>query len=159
MVAAVMSLAMAFLIVLGPLIIAAARYYVPLRVAPNEELLNILRYGLTIVALIAALVILHKWLPAGTRRMREIMPGIVFTMVGSLVSGVVFGQYLARFASNYVSTYAGLASVMIALVFLYFIAAIFVYGGELNASIVKAREAEAFASDVEAGSRQENALS
>ncbi len=29
------------------------------------------------------------------------------------------------------------ASVMIALVFLYFIAAIFVYGGELNASIVK----------------------
>jgi membrane protein len=28
--------------------------------------------------------------------------------------------------------YAGLASVIIALVFLYFIAAIFVYGGELN---------------------------
>ena len=58
-------------------------------------------------------------------------------MIASLVSGVVFGQYLARFASNYVTTYAGLASVMIALVFLYFIAAIFVYGGELNASIAK----------------------
>jgi membrane protein len=137
MVAAVTSLAMAFLIVLGPLILAAARRYVPLRVEPNEDLLNILRYGLTIVALIGALIILHKWLPAGTRKMREIMPGIVVTMIGSLVSGVVFGQYLARFASNYVTTYAGLASVMIALVFLYFIAAIFVYGGELNASIVK----------------------
>ena len=137
MVAAVMSLAMAFLIVLGPLLLAAARRHIPLRIEANEELLTILRYGLTIVALIVALVILHKWLPAGTRRMREILPGIVVTMVGSLAAGIVFGKYLERFASNYVTTYAGLASVMIALVFLYFIAAIFVYGGELNASIVK----------------------
>ena len=137
MVAAVMSLAMAFLIVLGPLLLAAARRHIPLRIEANEELLTILRYGLTIVALIVALVILHKWLPAGTRRMREILPGIVVTMVGSLAAGIVFGKYLERFASNYVTTYAGLASVMIALVFLYFIAAIFVYGGELHASIVK----------------------
>jgi membrane protein len=35
--------------------------------------------------------------------------------------------------------YAGLASVIIALVFLYFIAAIFVYGGELNAAIMKSQ--------------------
>ena len=139
MVAAVMSLAMAFLIVLGPLILATARRYIPLQVEPNENLFAILRYGLTSVALIVALVILHKWLPSGTRRMREIMPGIVITMIGSLVSGIVFGQYLARFADNYVTTYAGLASVMIALVFLYFIAAIFVYGGELNAAIIKSR--------------------
>ena len=51
----------------------------------------------------------------------------------------MFGQYLARFANNYVTMYAGLASVIIALVFLYFIAAIFVYGGELNAAIIKSR--------------------
>ena len=139
MVAAIMSLAMAFLIVLGPLIVATARRYIPLRVEPNENLFLILRFGLTSIALIVALVILHKWLPAGTRKMREIMPGIVITMIGSLVSGIVFGQYLARFADNYVTTYAGLASVMIALVFLYFIAAIFVYGGELNAAIVKSQ--------------------
>ena len=142
-VAAVVSLAMAFLIVLGPLILATARRYIPLRIEPNENLFNVLRYGLTIITLIAALVILHKWLPAGRRRLREIMPGIVVTMGASLVSGIVFGKYLERFASNYVTTYAGLASVMIALVFLYFIAAIFVYGGELNASILKARRANA----------------
>ena len=149
MVAAVTSLAMAFLIVLGPLILAAARRYVPLRVEPNEDLFNVLRFGLTIVALIVALVILHKWLPAGTRRMREIMPGIIVTMVASLVSGIVFGKYLERFASNYVTTYAGLASVMIALVFLYFIAAIFIYGGELNASIVKAQKSSALPPEAE----------
>lgn len=152
LVAAVVSLAMAFLIVLGPLILATARRYIPLRIEPNENLFNVLRYGLTIVTLIAALTILHKWLPAGRRRMGEIMPGIVVTIVASLISGIVFGKYLERFASNYVTTYAGLASVMIALVFLYFIAAIFIYGGELNAAIVKARQRRA-ASPREAPSR------
>jgi membrane protein len=89
--------------------------------------------------MIVALFILHAWLPAGRRGFLQILPGIVFTLAASLLSGIIFGQYLARFANNYVTMYAGLASVIIALVFLYFIAAIFVYGGELNAAIIKSR--------------------
>src|ERR1700754_812675 len=139
LVAAITSLAMAFLIVLGPLILEAARRHIPLIVETNERLLNIARYGITTLALIVALLILHAWLPAGRRSFLQILPGIIFTFVASLISGIVFGQYLARFANNYVTMYAGLASVIIALVFLYFIAAIFVYGGELNASIIKSR--------------------
>ena len=139
LIAAVMALAMAFLIVLGPLILQQARRHIPLIVESNEQLLNFLRYGVTITALIVALFILHAWVPAGRRSFLQILPGIVFTMAASLVSGIVFGQYLARFANNYVTMYAGLASVIIALVFLYFIAAIFVYGGELNAAIIKSR--------------------
>ena len=49
-------------------------------------------------------------------------------------------RYLADFAGNYVTYYAGLASAMIALVFLYFSAWIFIYGGELNAAIERARQ-------------------
>ena len=139
LIAAFTALAMAFLIVLGPLIIEAAQRHIPLFVESNESILTWLRYGITISALVVALFILHAWLPAGRRSFLQIMPGIVFTVVASLVSGVVFGQYLARFANNYVTMYAGLASVIIALVFLYFIAAIFVYGGELNAAIIKSR--------------------
>jgi membrane protein len=139
LVAAVTSLLMAFLIVLGPLIIEAVRRYLPLTVEANERFLHLSRYGITIAALIVALFILHAWLPAGRRGFLQILPGIVFTMVASLISGIMFGQYLARFADRYVTMYAGLASVVIALVFLYFIAAIFVYGGELNAAIIKSR--------------------
>ena len=139
LIAAFTALAMAFLIVLGPLIIEAARRHIPLLVESNEQLLGVARYGVTITALIVALFILHLWVPAGRRGFLQILPGIVFTMVASLVSGIVFGQYLARFANNYVTMYAGLASVIIALVFLYFIAAIFVYGGELNAAIIKSQ--------------------
>jgi len=139
LVAAVTSLAMAFLIVLGPLIIEAVRRHIPLVVESNEHFLNLSRYSITIGAMTVALFILHAWLPAGRRGFLQILPGIVFTLAASLVSGIVFGQYLARFANNYVTMYAGLASVIIALVFLYFIAAIFVYGGELNAAIIKSR--------------------
>jgi membrane protein len=139
LVAAFTALALSFLIVLGPLILEAARRYIPLIVETNEQFLNLSRYGIAISALIVALFILHAWLPAGRRRFLQILPGIVFTLVASLLSGMVFGQYLARFANNYVTMYAGLASVIIALVFLYFIAAIFVFGGELNAAIIQSR--------------------
>jgi membrane protein len=139
LVAAFTALAMAFLIVLGPLIIEAVRRHIPLVIESNEQFLNVARYGITVTALTVALFILHAWLPAGRRSFLQILPGIVFTFLASLLSGIVFGQYLARFANNYVTMYAGLASVIIALVFLYFIAAIFVFGGELNAAIIKSR--------------------
>ena len=139
LIAAFTALAMAFLIVLGPLILEAARRHIPLIVETNEQFLNVARYGITMLALVIALFILHAWLPAGRRSFLQILPGIIFTFAASLLSGMVFGQYLARFANNYVTMYAGLASVIIALVFLYFIAAIFVYGGELNAAIIKSR--------------------
>ena len=139
LIAAFTALALAFLIVLGPLMLEAARRYIPLIVETNEHFLNVTRYSITIAALVIALFILHAWLPAGRRGFLQILPGIVFTLAASLLSGVVFGQYLARFANNYVTMYAGLASVIIALVFLYFIAAIFVFGGELNAAIIKSR--------------------
>jgi membrane protein len=137
--AAVTSLAMAFLIVLGPLIIEAVRRHIPMVVETNENFFNIARYSITILALVIALFVLHAWLAAGRRSFLQILPGIIFTLAASMVSGTVFGQYLARFANNYVTMYAGLASVIIALVFLYFLAAIFVYGGELNAAIIKSR--------------------
>jgi membrane protein len=139
LIAAFTALAMALFIVLGPLVLEAARRQIPLIVETNEHFVNVTRYSVTIAALVIALFILHAWLPAGRRSFLQILPGIVFTVIGSLVSGIVFGQYLARFANNYVTMYAGLASVIIALVFLYFIAAVFVYGGELNAAIIKSR--------------------
>lgn len=139
LIAAFTALAMAFMIVLGPLILEAARRHIPLIVETNQSFLTLARYGITISAMVIALFVLHAWLPAGRRSFTQILPGIIFTLVASLLSGIVFGQYLARFANNYVTMYAGLASVIIALVFLYFIAAIFVYGGELNAAIIKSR--------------------
>jgi membrane protein len=138
LVAAVGLLVLAFLIVLAPLIFATAVRYAPW-LNPLLPLLNFLRFAIASVVLIAALVIVHKWLPSGRRRTRDIAPGIVATLVLWMLAGEVFGRYLAEFAYTYVTYYAGLASAMIALVFLYMTAAIFIYGGELDAAIMRAR--------------------
>lgn len=137
--AAVVMLSLAFLIVLAPLLLATARKYFPIMMENNEPFLNFARLAMAIMSLIVALFIVHKWLPAGRRGIIDILPGIALTIFGSLVSGIAFGRYLGEFANNYVTTYAGLASVIIALVFLYFLASIFVYGGEFNAAIMKTK--------------------
>src|SRR6202048_2846043 len=59
LIAAVTALAMAFLIVLCPLFIEAARRHIPVIVESNENFLNVSRYGITITAMIVALFILH----------------------------------------------------------------------------------------------------
>ena len=139
LVGAVAMLALGFLIVLWPLIFATARKYAPW-LAQIEDSFTFWRYGIASAVLIIALVLVHKWLPAGRRRFGEIIPGILATLGLWLVAGIAFGRYLAEFAYTYVSYYAGLASAMIALVFLYYTAMIFVYGGELNAALKRLRE-------------------
>jgi membrane protein len=127
-------LALGFLIVLGPLIFATALKYLP-ALAPLENTFTFLRYAVATVVLIISLLMMHMWLPGGRRRLRDIMPGIFATLFLWLICGVTFGRYLGEFAYTYVTYYAGLASAMIALVFLYFTSLIFVYGGEFNYAI------------------------
>jgi membrane protein len=140
LIAAIALLALAFLVVLGPLIFRTTLAYVPW-IEPLEGHFNVARFVLASAVMTATLTILHKWLPAGQRRLTQIWPGILATIVLWLGCGVAFGRYLADFAGNYVTYYAGLASAMIALVFLYFSAWIFIYGGEFNAAIERARKA------------------
>ena len=138
-IAAIALLAIAFLVVLGPLIWAGALHFAP-GLAPLEQLVTLVRFGVASLTVALSLVIAHLWLPGGRRRLRDVAPGIALTFLACLAFGALFGAYLAEFARNYVTTYAGLASFMVALVFLYSMAAIFVFGGDLNAAILKAKQ-------------------
>jgi membrane protein len=131
-------LAFSFLVVLAPLIWAKLSLYVP-GIKPFGDLITLARFATAALVIIIALLIVHLWLPAGRRTLSEVAPGILTTLLLWLISGEVFGRYLAEFAYGYVTMYAGLASVMIALIFLYICASIFIYGGELNAEIAKTR--------------------
>jgi membrane protein len=137
-VSAVGLLALAFLVVLGPLVFKAALAYAPW-LADVESHFNIGRFSVASILLTTSLLILHMWLPAGRRQIETVWPGIVATLAMWLACGFVFGRYLSDFSYTYVTYYAGLASAMMALVFLYFIALIFIYGGELNAAITRER--------------------
>ncbi len=132
-------LALSFLVVLYPLLWATAIQYATV-FARFGYLLEFVRIAAAVFVIVVALFIAHWWLAAGRRRLAEIWPGIAVTLILWLAAGVVFGRYLASFSYSYVTYYAGLASVMAALVFLYLVAMIFIFGAELNAAIARARK-------------------
>lgn len=147
-VGAVALVALGFLLVVVPLLFATAFESAPWRTRFEPEF-TLARYVLAVFLLAAALVLVHKWLPAGRRRLAEIMPGVVATLVLWLVCGDTFGRYLAHFAHTFVTYYAGLASGMIALSFLYIAAMAFVYGGEVNATFKRVRKETKQGSDAD----------
>ena len=131
-------LSLAFLLVLGPIVWAAVIVRAP-ALSALSNMVAIGRYVVSTIILLLALVIAHRVLPNIKLSLKQIAPGIALTYVGSMIFALAFSTYLGRFAFNYVATYAGLASVMIAIVFLYSLSAIFIFGSELNAALRRAR--------------------
>jgi len=133
-------LAFALLVVLGPLI-----WRKVLVVAPGLEPLGLTvaigRIGITAFLIAAVLIIAHKFVAAGRRPLVAVMPGIAATLALWFLAGLGFGFYLDRFSGAYVSTYGGLATAMVFLVFLYWLAAMFLFGGEVNGTVIAARRA------------------
>src|ERR1019366_768352 len=97
LVSALALLALAFLVVLGPLIFKAAAKYAPW-LEPLEAHYDVARFGIGGGVLAVALFILHMWLPAGRRGLGKVWPGIAATLVLWLAWGLAFGHYLAAFA-------------------------------------------------------------
>ncbi|HEU4987317.1 MAG TPA: YihY/virulence factor BrkB family protein [Rhizobiaceae bacterium] len=144
------SFAFVMIATVGFLVISVLLVFAPLigRVAernlewlePYMGTITLWRYIIAATVIVAALIAVHIWLPAGRRRFVDILPGIVFTLIAWVAGSAAFAAYLDRF-SGYVTTYAGLASIMVAIVFLYIVSAIFILGGELNAAIRRYKEA------------------
>lgn len=133
--ATVAMLIISFLLILAPLVVTFAEELVGYLPWTQHVSLpsDLLRFSIVLLLVFSGVTIAHKWLPNRKRRIKSLMPGIVFTMITWTLAGYAFALYLDSFA-NYASTYAGLASIMIALVFLYILAAIFIFGGQINAA-------------------------
>jgi membrane protein len=113
------------------------RQWLPTIVDTLEIVFSWRIYG-TVVMLTLGLLVVHLWLPAGRRKVFDVIPGVLLTLLLWLAGALIFAYYLATFA-NYTATYAGLASVMIVLIFLYMVGVIFIIGAELNAALLKFR--------------------
>jgi membrane protein len=131
-------LAFALLVVLGPFVWRGAVYWLP-GLKPLSGLIDFLRIGVATVLIVVALVFAHKLVPSGQRAFRSVLPGVCMTLVLWILGGLGFGWYLDSYPGAYASTYGGLATAMVALVFLYTLAAIFLFGGELNGTLIAAK--------------------
>jgi len=130
----------AVLVVLWPVLWQTLIAWAPAleaQLQPLRFLVGVVRYVVTGAVMFVVLTAAHMLIAAGRRSFRQVMPGVALTIIAWFVGGAIFGAYIADFGQRgYVTTYAGLASVAIALVFLYVLGALFLLGGEVNAALI-----------------------
>lgn len=102
--------------------------------------LDTLRVPLAMLLLMVGLLVCHRWLPARRRGIRELLPGVVFTVIVWAIMAIAFSAYLVNF-NSFASTYASLSGVFAAMFFVYLSAIVLILGGELNRVLAVHREA------------------
>lgn len=96
------------------------------------------RYALAVVVITTQLFAFHLWLAAGRRRLADVWPGIVVSVVLWIAIAALYSHYLNL--SDYTRFYAGLSQLMIALIFFQFTAIIIILGAEVNRGIMELKK-------------------
>ncbi len=137
-VGAAVLLLLALLLVFGPLYWNKAEALLPV-LEPFSAWFHLLNFPVGLLLLFGGLILSHQFLPVKRHKLRDIMPGVVITMVLWLVAAWIYADYLNRFARIQV-VYAGIANVIIALIFLYISALLMILGGEINQALLVLRD-------------------
>jgi membrane protein len=127
-------LALSVLIVVAPVTMTTIEIYAP-QTTNMMSVFGLVRYPVAILLLFAALTAAHFFLPAKRLRLRDVLPGVVLTVMVWVVLATSYSYYLVNF-SNFASFYAGLSGVFAALFFLYLAALVLLLGGEVNRVIM-----------------------
>ncbi len=130
---AVAVLVLAWAVIVGPVIAARVEPDLTQSLLDSTWLGVTLRYGLAAVVIAALLITFHLRLAAGKRRVKDVWPGVLLSMVLWLVVAGVYSYYLNF--SDYSRFYAGLSQLMVALIFFQLTAVIVILGAELNRGI------------------------
>jgi membrane protein len=98
------------------------------------------RYAIAAAVIGIQLIAMHLWLAAGRRRLREVLPGVVVSVLLWLATVAFYSSYLDL--NDYARFYAGLSQIMAALIFFWVTAVIVILGAELNRGIIEIRKLE-----------------
>ena len=134
-------LALSFLIVLAPVMLAFIKQHVP-GLEHAAIRFDTWRYPTAILMLAAALTLAHLVLPARRPRLRDMWPGMVLTLIVWIVLAAVYSKYLQSL-STFAITYAGLSGIFAAMFFVYLAALVLIFGGEINRVLVLHRKSAA----------------
>lgn len=96
------------------------------------------RYAIVLAITTAQLFAYHKWLAAGHRRLAEIWPGVLLSVVLWILVAAVYSKWLT--ISDYTKFYAGLTQLLSALIFFQVSGMIMILGAEFNRALTEARE-------------------
>jgi membrane protein len=132
------------LVTCAAILVALPLYFKLFDIAPPEFYVRYFAGNTSLLvataSLIFAVIACHKWLPGIHRPLRDILPGVILTLILWGTVAKLFEYYLVNYAT-YSVTYAGLAGIMAAQLFMYLMAAIFVFGAEFNGRLASLRRA------------------
>jgi len=132
-------MAVSIFLIFGPLLWELANRLFELGAA-RALIWETTRYTVAIVLTVVLLLAMHCWLPNKRMGAADVMPGVLLTTFLLVIAATAFSLYLSNFA-NYSITYGSLAGIVVALLFFYLSAAIFVLGGYFNRHLLEQREA------------------
>jgi membrane protein len=137
-VTALSMLVLAWAIVVGPSFAAALEPNWLKRALDSTWLAAGTRYLLAAAVMTVQLFAFHLWLAAGRRRLAEVWPGIVLSVVLWLMLAGLYSWYLDL--NDYTRFYAGLSQLMVALIFFQVTAIVILLGAELNRGLIELRK-------------------
>jgi membrane protein len=132
-VSATSMLILTWVVVVGPAIAARFDPSLTQSILRSTWLGASLRYALAAAIIGAQLFAFHLWLAAGKRRIKDVWPGVLLSMILWLALASLYSYYLNF--SDYTRFYAGLSQLMVALIFFQMTAVIVILGAELNRGI------------------------
>lgn len=97
---------------------------------------RLVQFGLPLTVLLLSLFAFHRFLPDLKGRRRRLAPGILITLIAIAIGSNLFGLYLKNIA-NYTAVYAGLAGIMVAIVYLYGLSLLLLFGAEFNTALAE----------------------
>jgi membrane protein len=133
-------------VVVGPQVAARFKPDWLLWLADTTWVALITRYGIVTAAIGLQLVAYHLWLAAGQRRLADVWPGVVLSILLWVIAAQLFASWLT--INDYSRFYAGLTRIMSALVFFQVSAIIVIVGAELNRGIVEVKRRLAVAEEL-----------
>ena len=108
----------------------------------DQNLWHLARYSFSLITLALSVIALHRILPNCRVKFSQILPGALTTTVIWIITASALTLYFGKVA-NYSATYGSLGGVIVTLLFFYVSAIIFIFGGELNATLMARHSTEA----------------
>jgi membrane protein len=131
-------LALTWAVVVGPVMAARLDPTFTVPILKSTLFGATLRYAFAATVIGAQLFAFHLWLAAGKRRIQDVWPGVLLSMVLWLAAASLYSYYLDF--SDYTRFYAGLSQLMVALIFFQMTAVIVILGAELNRGILELKK-------------------
>jgi len=133
LVSAVSMLVLTWAVVVGPVVAARFDPSLTQSLLHSTWLAASLRYAFAATVIGVQLVAFHLWLAAGKRKIKDVWPGVLLSVMLWLAVAALYSYYLNF--SDYTRFYAGLSQLMVALIFFQMTAVIVILGAELNRGI------------------------